>query len=273
MFEENKFEIPNIFFHDTYSVLDNSIEFTQNEQNSLSIKDKFQEEQINKVFHIYNIKKISTKNQSQEIKQRESICEKEKFDRRKSNIISNKIFLNITQPIKENNNYRKDAYYKHFKAILGKYIKNKTNELKNKCFPYYSKNNFSTPNYKYIGNPKEKDNFNFLSFAIKDLLIYGKDRVNQNRQYNNELLVKFIEINENRAINKNAYVELICFLNSILENVIIQFYDDEAEYYKLLKDSKCIKFDAFFKRETGISLLEKYGFIKALKKYNTKNGT
>ena len=28
----------------------------------------------------------------------------------------------------------------HFKVILGKYIKKKINELKNKCFPYYSKN-------------------------------------------------------------------------------------------------------------------------------------
>ena len=116
-----------------------------------------------------------------------------------------------------------------------------------------------------------KDNFYFLSFTIKNLLIYGKDSVNQNRQYNNELLVKFIEVNENRALNKNAYIELICFLNSRLEDVIIQFYDDETEYNKLLNDSKCIKFDIFFKRETGISLLEKNGFIKALKKYNTKN--
>ena len=30
-------------------------------------------------------------------------------------------------------------------------------------------------------------------------------------------------------------------------------------------------FDKFFKRETGISLLEKYGFLKALKKNNSKN--
>ena len=30
-------------------------------------------------------------------------------------------------------------------------------------------------------------------------------------------------------------------------------------------------FGFFYKRETGISLLEKYGFLKALKKYNTKS--
>jgi len=49
----------------------------------------------------------------------------------------------------------------------------------------------------------------------------------------------------------------------------MQFYDYEDECDK--NDSKCIKFDSFFKRETGISLLDKYGFTKAIKKYNTKN--
>ena len=72
------------------------------------------------------------------------------------------------------------------------YIENKLNELKNKCFPYYSKNNFSTPNYKYTGNRKEKDNFNFLYFTLKDILIYEKDIINHNLQYNNELFIKFI---------------------------------------------------------------------------------
>ena len=57
-------------------------------------------------------------------------------------------------------------------------------------------------------------------------------------------------------------------MNDILENVIIHFYDDEVEFNKLRNDSKCKIFDVFFERETGISLLEKYGFIKAVKKYN-----
>ena len=57
-------------------------------------------------------------------------------------------------------------------------------------------------------------------------------------------------------------------MNDILENVIIHFYDDEVEFNKLNNDSKCKIFDVFFERETGISLLEKYGFIKAVKKYN-----
>ena len=162
--------------------------------------------------------------------------------------------------------YRKDAYYKHFKVNLGKYIKNRVNSIKNKCFPFYSRNNFSSPNYKYTGNPKEKDNFIFLSFKIKDIMVFGKNKAKFNRQYNNELLINFIEENEDKAIDKSAYKELVQFLNEKLEDAIIQFYDDEKEYKRINQDQKSIYFDQFYKRDTGISLLEKYGFVKALKK-------
>ena len=70
------------------------------------------------------------------------------------------------------------------------------NALKNICFPQFNKNNFASLSYKYTGNPKEKDNFKFLSFKIKDLLILGRDSKIKNRQYNNELLIEYIEKNE-----------------------------------------------------------------------------
>ena len=158
-------------------------------------------------------------------------------------------------------------YYKHFKVNLGKFIKNRMNSFKNKCFPFYSRNNFCSPNYKYTGNPKEKDNLAFLSFKIKDIITLGKDKAKFNRQYNNELIINFIEKNERKTKDKSAYKELIKLLNENLEEVIVQFYDDEKELNKLKHDSKCIYFDKCYKRETGISLLEKYGFLKVLKKY------
>ena len=250
---------------DSFSIFENSYESPPHEQHNLDYQD-FNKERPNK--NNINIFDINLKKKVQNLNQKENYEETHKFDIKRNNIISYNI---IPNKINGNNIYRKDAYYKHFKVLLGKYIKNKINELKNQCFPYYSKNNFSTPNYKYTGNPKEKDNFRFLNFAIKDILIYGKNSLNQNRQYNNELLIKFIEKNEHRASDKIAYVNLINFINYSLEKVIILFYDDEDEYNKLKNDSKCIKFDSFFKRETGISLLDKYGFIKAIKKYNTKN--
>ena len=64
---------------------------------------------------------------------------------------------------------------------------------------------------------------------------------------------------------------VIHFLNFRLEDVIRQYYDDEKELYKIKNDKKYIFFDKFFQRETGISLLEKYGFLKVLKKNNSKN--
>ena len=75
-----------------------------------------------------------------------------------------KDFEDNNNGIKKNNIYRKDAYYKHFKSLFAKYIKDKTNKLKNICFLHFDKNNFFAISYKYTGNPKEKDNLQFLSF-------------------------------------------------------------------------------------------------------------
>ena len=84
-------------------------------------------------------------------------------------------------------------------------------------------------------------------------------------------MIKFIEENEDRSKDKIAYGEIIQFLHLKLEDVIIQYYDEEKEFNKITNCKKYIYFDKFFKRETGISLLEKYGFLKALKKNNSKN--
>jgi len=119
------------------------------------------------------------------------------------------------------------------KVNFGKYIKKRINILKNECFPYYSRNNFSMSDYKKTGNPKEKDNINFLSFAIKEILIYGQDKAKFNRQYNNGQLIIFIEENEEKAYDKIAHKELIEFLNEKLEDCIIQYYDDEKEFNRI----------------------------------------
>ncbi len=257
-------------------------------QNKISeIVNKNQEEADKErkkdIFYIKHIKKkykkIEIKNYRNKKKNNNDSIDIFKEKTNKSNeILNNKIndnFVNLTSSIKwniekkaiENNIYRKDAYYKHFKAVFGKYIKNRLNLLKDKCFPSYSKNKFSTPHYKYIGNPKEKENYYFLFFTIKDIILYGKDIIRQNRQYNNELLIKFIENNEFKCKDKLAYKELIKFLNENVEDAIVNFYDDKKEFEKINKDRKYICFDKHYKRETGISLLEKYGFITVLKNH------
>ena len=234
--------------------------FQENISNFNQIKNKLKKKEIK--FITNKINKISNK----EKKRKEKTFLNESINNNKINTSLMNI-QKFNSKILSNVIYRKDAYYKHFKANLGKYIKDRMNSFKNKCFPFYSRNNFASPSYKYTGNPKEKDNLIYLSFKIKDIMIKGGDKAAFNRQYNNELIINFIEENESKAIDKNTYKELITFLNDKLEEAIIQFYDDEKEFQKIKSDPKCIYFDKFYKRETGISLLEKYGFLKALKKY------
>ncbi len=181
-------------------------------------------------------------------------------------LIPNKIKSEENIKNSKNKKYRKDAYYKHFKVMFGKYLKNRVNALKNICFPDYNKNNFSSPNYKYTGNPKEKENYNFLSYKVKDILVYGENKNKQNRQYNNNLLIDFIEKNKAKAKDKICYEKLIFVLFQPLEKAIEDFYNDENEFEKINQDKKCLFYDKYFKKETNFSLLEKNGFLKAVKK-------
>ena len=95
---------------------------------------------------------------------------------------------------------------------------------------------------------------------------YKSDKEKQNRQYNNKLIINYIEKNSKKAEDKNAYEELISFLDENLEYAFFMFYEDKNELDKINKNEKCIYFDKFFKKETDISLLEKNGFIKAMKR-------
>ena len=210
--------------------------FTQKEKNSIGKKINSDE----KIINLYN-----------------KIKKKENGNNRKIIFISKE---------KKDKIYRKDYYYKHFKAIFGKYLRNKVNNLKNKCFPNFIFNNFSTPHYSYIGNVKELDNYHFLFWCIKDILVYKEKNNESNRQNNNKLLIEYILKNKNKNKDKEAYQELIFFLNNSLENAFLDFYDNKNEFEKINKDEDCIFYDKFFKKETGISLLEKNGFLKVIQK-------
>ena len=265
--EENYFS--NFFdlnLYDSLSIISRKDEDFISDELSITFEEKLfyinpTQNKLNKIEIKYN------KQNYYNIKQ-ERIENKPLNEAKNKNILgikmnTNKFKVNILPNVA----YRKDAYYKYFKVNLWKYIKNKMNNFKNRCFPFYSRNNFSSPNYRYTGNPKEKDNFIFLSFKIKDIMIFGRDKAKFNRQYNNELIINFIDENENKAKDIKTYKELIKLLNEKLEKAIIHFYNDEKEFNKINHDSKFIYFDKFYKRETGISLLEKYGFLTVLNKY------
>ena len=55
-------------------------------------------------------------------------------------------------------------------------------------------------------------------------------------------------------------------MNSSIEDELITFYNDNSEFENTNQDNKCQFFDKNFKNETGISILEKYGYIKILKR-------
>ena len=139
--------------------------------------------------------------------------------------------------------------------------------MKNKCFPNLIFNNFSAPNYYYTGNPKIIDNYKFLSWTIKEIIIFKHNKSSQNRQFNNKKLIEYIETNEDKSVCKDSYNELINYINNKLEHAFIGFYENKNEFIKISKDKDCIFFDKYFKRETGFSLLEKNGFLKVLKNY------
>ena len=188
----------------------------------------------------------------------------------KTNILNEALIRKIIVVKKEKKNllnkkYRKDVYYKHFKVIFGKYLKIRINELKNICFPKL-KIFFSSPNYKkYTGNTKKKDNYNFLSYKVKDILTYGEDQLKQNRQYKNKILIDFIEKNKNKVKDKKSYQKLIEILFQTLEKAVEDFYIDENEFEKINQDQICLFYDEYFKEQTNISLLEKNGYLKSLK--------
>jgi len=200
-------------------------------------------DRIDGIKNLSNFKEIIGKKEEINLRKNIFICEKEKKDKL----------------------YRKDAYFKHFKAIFVKYLKNKLNNLKDLCFPNFILNKFSTPNYRFTGNAKQIDNYNFLSWSIKEILIYNENKKNENRQYNNKLLIEYIEKNEKKAKDKKSYHELVIYFNNKLENAYIEFYDNKNEFDKLQNDKDCIFYDKYFRKETGMSLLEKNGFLKVIK--------
>ena len=253
---KEKIEVNNILYNTNHKIegenskyitnLNFSNSFLNNDRNELFIMKREKNNYNDKIDEIKNLpnhKEIMGIKGEINLRKNIFICEKDKKDKL----------------------YRKDAYFKHFKAIFVKYLKNKLNYLKDKCFPIFMLNKFSTPNYRFTGNAKQIDNYNFLSWTIKEILIYNENEKSENRQYNNKLLIEYIEKNEKKAKDKKSYHELLIYLNNKLENAYIEFYGNKNEYDKLQRDKDCIFYDKYFKKETGMSLLEKNGFLKVIK--------
>ena len=95
---------------------------------------------------------------------------------------------------------------------------------------------------QFIGE-KEKENYKFLSYKVKDILTYAEDKKSRNRQYNNNLLIEYIENNKDKAKDKISYEKLIYVLFQTLEEAIDIASLDKPDV--VLLSPACASFDMF----------------------------
>ena len=210
------------------------------------------------------------------------ICKKgidKKMDQKKEKIfIINKLI------------YRLDYYIMAFKTNFLEFVQDKLNELINNiglCKKFGS-HYIHTPNRKlYGGNPKEKDNREFIDKTVEDVftdqtIIKSKknknieikvqeDKNGTSRQKDNEDIFNKIKNKECLANIDNIQkfkeqsdaVEILAkFLNTKIRDVLDEYYDSKK--FKIFSSSSKIKYyDEKFKKERNrnFSLLEKNNFV------------
>ena len=173
----------------------------------------------------------------------------------------NKIFKN-NGPV-----YRLDYYKKLFIKNFLKFLLNFGKKLILSCnfgkiFGYLK---LHMPNYKlYAGNPKEKDNRNFLKKTIKEVFMdYDKEsEKGTGRQKDNEKLINKI-YEKHKFPNSENESNLKDFFEMNIEKGIEMYYESE-EFEKFKNDETNQYYDKMFynEKKRKFSLLEKNGFIK-----------
>ena len=161
--------------------------------------------------------------------------------------------------------YRLDYYKKLFITNYLNYLTDKGKTLIKNCHFRFKNIKLHMPNYKlYGGNPKEKDNKEFLKKSIKQVFMdYDKTKDKGNsRQKDNEILINQIYKINNFPSSKEE-IKLNEFFNMDIESGIKQYYKSE-EFQKLKEDETAQYFDKMFYLEKNrkFSLLEDFGFIR-----------
>ena len=184
--------------------------------------------------------------------------------------IENESHKNKFEIISKNNNknkyFRVDSAKIHFKVAVSQFFTKQINFLiKKSKLPKKLKKKIHLPHFKkFTSNPKEFDNFQFLSFDLKQILTFGK--TDENLQGNNyKKILEILEYKKHPEKNK----EIIDFLSLKYEEIIKLFY--KSKKFQKFKENEMTKFFADgIKKEKNISLLEDDGLIKLFKMTNKK---
>ncbi len=163
--------------------------------------------------------------------------------------------------------YRLDYYKKDFLKDFLEYLLKNGKKLISECkFKEKFKLKLHMPNYKlYAGNPKEKDNKEFLKKTIKKVFIdYNKnDEKGTSRQKDNEKLIEYIYEDKNFPSSIEE-IALNNFFNMTIEEGMKNYYDFSEEFLEFKKREKIQYYDKMFYHEKNrhFSLLQNYGYIR-----------
>ena len=205
------------------------------------------------------------KNGSGKVEEEKIVNSKTKDSSEESVKTSSKINLFTTHKFQQRIDYAKN----HFKMYLSKYLTAKANALITKSkLPKLYKQKISLPNYRsFTGNPKEKDNIEFLSFTIQRIFGYHKEGCkNYKYQKKNAKIIEDILNWIEWQTNIQKYEEITSFFKTELSKEIENFY--ESKLFKVYANNNKTKIlDVEFERQKGFSLLEKNGFLKMVEQF------
>ena len=154
--------------------------------------------------------------------------------------------------------FRVDDAKKHFKVAISQYATETINTLiKDSGLPKKYKKKIHLPHHqKFSSNPKELDNYEFLSFTLKDVFTYGK--IDGNLQARNEENISKI-LKCDKFPEKTKKIKDFLFLK--YEDIIKQFYKSE-KFDEFKKGELTQFFNEGIIKEKKISLLEENGLVK-----------
>ena len=210
--------------------------------------------------------------------------------------------LNDIKKSNKNIKYRHDYYIMKFKTLVLKFLKNKLNKLIDniKLCQKFGKHYIHTPNRQlYGGNPKEKDNREFIDKTVEEVFIdqgiqREEEKIDENNideeeitnlQKENEIIFNKIKngIGLNKSENSEKYKEqskAIEILKDYLKKPIEEILNDDefyssGEFGEFRSLPKIKIYDTKFKEERNrnLSLLEKGNFVRLVKMpyYSNKN--